>query len=332
MPEDVRYDVLNALKNGQTQKEKFICNLLIGKEVPFFEPIKRNKFKALSSTTPKRQLVASNQKVIQYKATSGFIFQIFIKSQLLWSQINISELMSYPLTVTPYSISTVDGIFAKNNKAQGMNLMIKDAENVELPSASQCGLVVDGNATFYMSNVPQTVKTISERIIKSQRPEAEMVFSTDTYVDRLHSPKSAERDHCGERFGPRVKRVDEAREIKVQKMCGSSLELHPGLSIDFSTFPPCRRVLIQHIKRVNVQVCIWKRAHENNPAIPSPLGIGFHLNTENGKLEPLWFEGDVIPKALNDVLVEEWTDEDDLEEIHTYMNDDEEEEEDEYDD
>ena len=129
-----------------------------------------------------------------------------------------------------------------------------------------------------------------------------------------------------------MKRVDEAREIKVQKMCGSSLELRPGLSIDLSTFPPCKRVLVQHIKRVNFQVCIWKRAHENNPAIPSPLDNGFHLNSENGKLEPLWFEGDVIPKALIDVLVEEGTDEDDLEEIYIHINDDDEEEEDEYDD
>ena len=72
-------------------------------------------------------------------------------------------------------------------------------------------------------------------------------------------------------FGPRVKHVDEASEIKVNKMCGSSLELRPGLSIDLSTFPPCKRVLFQHTKRVNFQTCIWKRAHENNPEIPSPL-------------------------------------------------------------
>ena len=28
MPEEVRYDVLNALKNGRTQKEEFICGQL----------------------------------------------------------------------------------------------------------------------------------------------------------------------------------------------------------------------------------------------------------------------------------------------------------------
>ncbi|KAJ8404533.1 hypothetical protein AAFF_G00338000 [Aldrovandia affinis] len=100
-----------------------------------------------------------------------------------------------------------------------------------------------------------------------------------------------------------------------------------GLSVDLSTFPPCKRVLLEHMKRVNFQVCVWKRAHEHYPEIPSPLDHGFHINSETGKLEPLWFEGDVIPKALVDVLAEEDTDEDDIaDEIHT-MDDDEEEDE-----
>lgn len=82
------------------------------------------------------------------------------------------------------------------------------------------------------------------------------------------------------------------------------------------------------MKRVNFQVCIWKRAHEHYPEIPSPLDHGFHINTETGKLEPLWFEGDVIPKALVDVWAENETDEDDLtDEIHTNIGEDEEEEE-----
>ena len=129
------------------------------------------------------------------------------------------------------------------------------------------------------------------------------------------------------------KKVDEAREIKVKKMCGSSLELRQGISVDLSTFPPCKRFLLQHMRRVNFQVCVWKRAHEHYSEIPSPLDHGFHINTETGKLEPLWFEGDVIPKALVDVLAEEEKDEDDsADELHTNMDDDDEEEEEETDD
>ena len=36
MPEEVRHDVLNALKNGKAQKEVFIRDRLITKTVPFF--------------------------------------------------------------------------------------------------------------------------------------------------------------------------------------------------------------------------------------------------------------------------------------------------------
>ena len=83
--------------------------------------------------------------------------------------------------------------------------------------------------------------------------------------------------------GPRVRQVDMAREIKVNNICGSNVDLRPGLSIDLSTFPPCRRVLAQHIKRVNFQVCIWRRALYHFPEIPSPLDNGY-IVTEAGKM------------------------------------------------
>ena len=46
------------------------------------------------------------------------------------------------------------------------------------------------------------MKTPSQRIFGSLPAEADTMFSTDSYVDRLHSPKSAERDRrgCGERL------------------------------------------------------------------------------------------------------------------------------------
>ena len=122
---------------------------------------------------------------MQYKATSGFTFQIFVKSQVLGLQVNIAVLMTYHLTLTPYSKATIDGFFAKNNKAQGMSYLIKDAGNAYalLPDPNECSLIRDGNSSFYMKDVPPTMKTS---------------FSTDSYVGRLHSPKLAER--CGEWF------------------------------------------------------------------------------------------------------------------------------------
>ena len=113
-------------------------------------------------------------------------------------------------------------------------------------------------------------------------------------------------------------------------MYGSNVDLRPGLSVDLSTFPPGRRVLAQHIKIVNFQVCIWRRALGHFPEIPSPLDQGHHV-TEAGKLEPLWFEGDVIPMVLVDILEENGNDKEITDEIHT-VDDYDEDENDEYDD
>ena len=64
--------------------------------------------------------------------------------------------------------------------------------------------------------------------------------------------------------------------------------------------PPCRRSLEQHIRRVNYQMGIWKRAHLVNTDIPVPIdGHGWTL--VNGKLEPLWYEGHVLPQQLADI-------------------------------
>jgi len=130
--------------------------------------------------------------------------------------------------------------------------------------------------------------------------------------------------------GPRVKQVDVAREIKVKNICGSNVDLRPGLSIDLSTFPPCRWVLAQHTKRVNLQVCIWRRAVDHFPEIPFPLHHGYHV-TEAGKLDPHWFDGDVIPMVLVDILEENGNGEEITDEIHT-VGDYDEDENDEYDD
>ena len=56
MPEEVRHDVLNALKNSKAQKEVFIRDRLLTKTVTVFDPIKRNKFKMMASTAPEKSL------------------------------------------------------------------------------------------------------------------------------------------------------------------------------------------------------------------------------------------------------------------------------------
>ena len=43
IPEEVRQDVLSALSRGKSQKENFIHDRLLSKNMPFFDAIRRNK-------------------------------------------------------------------------------------------------------------------------------------------------------------------------------------------------------------------------------------------------------------------------------------------------
>ena len=73
------------------------------------------------------------------------------------------------------------------------------------------------------------------------------------------------------------------------------------IGTDLSLLPPCQKALQMHILRANYQTLIWKRANEAYPDIPLPAGHGWRMN--DGVLSINWFEGDLLPKELTDVLV-----------------------------
>ena len=61
--------------------------------------------------------------------------------------------------------------------------------------------------------------------------------------------------------------------------------------------------LIQHILRVSHQVGIWERAHIQNPQLPKAYqGHGWKM--EDGILQPVWYEGHIIPQKLADIAMD----------------------------
>ena len=58
---------------------------------------------------------------------------------------------------------------------------------------------------------------------------------------------------------------------------------------------------VRHATRVNYQVTIWKRAHIPKPVVPLPTeDNGWTLVNEI--IEPKWFDGDILPTGLADIL------------------------------
>ena len=67
--------------------------------------------------------------------------------------------------------------------------------------------------------------------------------------------------------------------------------------VDISKLPP---VSEKHIRRVNFQVEIWKRAHFEKTDVAAPSD-GHGWTFPDGKLEPFWYEGHVLPQQLVDI-------------------------------
>ena len=65
------------------------------------------------------------------------------------------------------------------------------------------------------------------------------------------------------------------------------------------SFPPCRKFLDEHIKRVNYLLAIWKWSHKPYPQIPDPEAHGW-THVDNS-LELVWYDGQMIPQELADI-------------------------------
>ena len=69
--------------------------------------------------------------------------------------------MISPLTLTPYSMATIDR--CKTNKAQGMKYLTTGADHAQLPGPNENALVQQGNSSFPMNDASPTKKMISHR-------------------------------------------------------------------------------------------------------------------------------------------------------------------------
>ena len=95
--------------------------------------------------------------------------------------------------------------------------------------------------------------------------------------------------------------VDLRYKMVLKKFCGKENQLNPNKSTEWSSFPPPRSCLREHIRRVNYQVVIWKRAHIPKPVVP--------LSTEDSEwilvnevIESKWCDGDLLLTHLADIL------------------------------
>ena len=116
---------------------------------------------------------------------------------------------------------------------------------------------------------------------------------------------------------PVISNVDSLCLSILTKKCGNPEKLDPRKTVDLTTLPPCSSTLLQHIRRANYQVAVWKGADDQFLEVPPAEGHGWVAGDLG--LEPLWCEGPILPHGLSELL--EDAVETDSEEEYNYDSD-----------
>ena len=521
--ETVTKDVLGAEAVGKKARDEFIENRLKPGE-SFFEPVKRQNLKTLANMNKTAKTQTAKSKVAQYKQQGNVAFQLFVKSQNQGLQLDLKELMGYPLTVVPFSLATADGYLAKTDKAKAFHHLTKDYPDADVPPVTETLTVYDGNACFYyLKDIPGDFRQIGSKVFDMIGKAGDVIFSTDQYLPESVKSMERRRRGCGEKLllkgeatkrppdwksflsnddnkvqfiklllklwsgdqyaarlhrrrvvficegaaylltsadgrktlveevpmlkstqeetdsrvvlyanyarsqnyqyarvkspdsdvffillhyastvgvtvmfdtgtgnkqrlidvskiaaklghdqctafmalhaysgcdstsafrwigklkplktlqrlpkyiptlkrlgdtwdvpdedigelesftcaiygrASKVSKVDDLRFIRINEVCAKESRLVPSATLDMATFPPCKKSLTQHIRRVNHQVGIWKRAHIPKPSIPK-ASQGHGWEEKGGYMDPIWYEGDALPRELIDIAQRE---------------------------
>ena len=97
--------------------------------------------------------------------------------------------------------------------------------------------------------------------------------------------------------------VDNVRSSLIKETCSmkdGTINVKKKVKLHVCSLQPCSKALIQHIRRANYQMAIWRRADTHIMEVPKPTDRHGWLTDSDGKMMPLWFEGECLPEVLID--------------------------------
>jgi hypothetical protein len=194
IPIDIESDLLNAEKIGAEARAEFVESRL-KKGEHFFESIKRKKLKTMASMKKKVKLTNSQSKVVEYKHQGNIVMKLLVKSQGGDIRLDMEGLMKFCLAPVPYCIGTADGFLAKTDKSKSFHHLTKGIMDAPLPNVDTL-TIEDGNVLFYyLKEIPDNFKQITEKLYKMTVKGGDVLVSTDMYIPS--SVKALERKRRG---------------------------------------------------------------------------------------------------------------------------------------
>ena len=184
VPAEVTFDILRAERAGETAHNEFVSSRL-ETGTNFFQPISRLGLKSFSDLNKKTKLSHVNNKLLQYKEQSNQAFQLLIKSQNEGLQLDLRELMSFPLTAIPFSIGLPGHFMVKTDKCKLFHKTCDHIEDAAIPSLNETLSIIDGNATYHcLRDIPNNFREICHKIF-NMLPKGDVVSSTDSYFENF---------------------------------------------------------------------------------------------------------------------------------------------------
>ena len=106
--------LLNVFKNGKNEQKQFIEECSQDSQ-QFEKPIKRQKIISFATETGKQKIIESNRKVLSACLMHDLFGSILYIS--LQEKVDMAQMLKYPLTRVPLSLSHVDGTMLSTPKS-----------------------------------------------------------------------------------------------------------------------------------------------------------------------------------------------------------------------
>ena len=182
----------NIEQKGDEQRKKFIKECSEDKD-RFEKPIKRNVLYTFSSTVPKHKIINTKDGKITKLKSQRDLFATLLAICIQY-KVDLSTVMSYPITHVPFSLFHTDGTMNKTDKSILMKYLETKVPTTQSLSHNDV-VIYDGFALLHqLQNLPFTYGEISEKILHLLVADKN-VMRIDLIFDTYRSPSLKDHEH-----------------------------------------------------------------------------------------------------------------------------------------
>ena len=213
---EVSTDLIKAREIGE-RNYKMFAEERLHQALPsteFHATIKMNKLKTFSHLAQQKSVKLKNGQALMLKADRSLFGRIIVIAES--RDLQMQDILSYPLGPIPWALATHDGLMRKTNKAALANTLKRNAALVEdIPSNS--ATVIDGMSLVHkMSGSPTTFGDVAEAIFMMALRQSSLCQRIDVVFDKYNqlSVKNLERQLRGEEHGRRLQNIAPSQLVR----------------------------------------------------------------------------------------------------------------------